>query len=107
MSFLPSLLPKPSEANNIHHEYILLLPKRYVSRPIVQNIGPKPFSSINAKQILINNFNQKKDAASAFLPKLIASTTQTAIKIFQSHPAKLRSNVEHICISYDFFILIF
>lgn len=61
-------------------------------------------SSFNTRQIFIDNFKQKKDAISKFPLKLLASITYATVKQFQSHLAKIASNIEYVCISYDFFI---
>lgn len=101
---LPTLLPRPSEVGNPRHEYVPLPPRRRVSRPVARNIVHQPPPPINAKQILIDDFNQRKDAASTFPPKLTASTTRAVVKQFQSHLVEVASNVEYVCTSCGLFI---
>ena len=79
---LPLLLPRPLKVGNPHHEYVFLPPKQRVTRPAIQNIEPQPPFLINAKQTLLDDFNQRKDTVSAFPQKLTASTTRAAVKQF-------------------------
>lgn len=79
-SRLPTLLPRPSEVVNSRYIYVFLPPRRRISRLVTQNIVHRASLPINPKQILINTFNQRKDAASAFPPKITVSTTRSAVK---------------------------
>lgn len=98
------LLAKLGKVGNSRYQYVPLLSRQRVRRPNVQDMHSQTSSLFGARQILIDNFKQKKDATSKFLPKLLASITWAAIKQFQSHPAEVASNVEHICTSCDLFI---
>lgn len=100
------MLLKPLKVGNSHYKYIFLQARQCISRPITQNTIHQALFPINAKQILIDNCNQRKDASSAYPPKLLPSITWVAIKQFQSHLAKVTSNVEYVYKFCGFFIIV-
>lgn len=93
------LLAKPKEASNLRHQYVSLFSGLYVKKSNVKGKYCQVSFSFNTKQIVIDNFNQKKDNTSKFSPKLLTSKTRTIVKQFQSHLSEVVSNMEYICIS--------
>lgn len=80
--FLPLLLSRLSKVGNPDYKYASLLSRWHMTKPVIQNIKPQLSLLIYTKQNLINNCNQRKDAAFIFLPKLIAFITPNTIKQF-------------------------
>lgn len=86
------------------YEYLPLPPTCHMSRLIGQKIHLQDSTPVNPRQVLINNFNWRKDAFLLFLPKLSDFPTWSVIQRFQSYLAEIASNIEYVCISYGLFI---
>ncbi len=78
---LRTLLPRPSNESNSRQEYVPLPPRQRVSRPIARNKRNRA-PSVDARQILIDDFNCRKHADITFPPKLSDSTTRAVVKQF-------------------------
>lgn len=76
-----------------------------MSRPTIWNKHNR-VSFIDIEQIFIDNFNYRNYTTMTFPPKLLDSITWAIVKQFQLHLTKATSDLEHIYISYRFFILV-
>lgn len=74
-----------------------------MSRPTAQNIHNR-VPLVDAREILIDDFNCRKHAALSFPLKLSDSTTQAVVKQFQLHLVEVASDLEYVCISCGLFI---
>lgn len=66
---------------------------------------PLAINSTYAKNMLVADFAQKKEAATSFSPLLIDTSTHDAIRQFQSHIDNVIASTNDICACCDLFIL--
>lgn len=99
------LLPRLVNVGNSYYEYNFLLPMRRMSKPIAQIIHNQVLI-IDIRQVLIDDFNHRKNTALTFPSKLSDFTTHAAIKQFQYYFAEVISNMKYFCTSCGLFISI-
>ena len=104
ISFLQSLLPKPTVPKSIQPEYIFIITAHPISKPKTRSIRQKKTFTSNAKRILIEEFDIKKAVLVSFSPTLTDQLSQNAIDNFQAHINRVAADAKDICLSYGLFI---
>ena len=94
------ILPRPSGSNERGPEHRPCS----TSRPVLQPTAHNGLLDFNSREVLINDFNKRKAAASSFPPSLTDISTREAVRRFQTHVETVVADTTNFCASCGQFI---